>query len=238
MSKSKCMNINIAGFRKTSLIDYPDHIATVIFTQGCNCRCPYCHNPGLIPDEVEKEYMDLEYFQDFLKERQHLLDGVVITGGEPTLQEGIIDFIDDIKSRNMKIKLDTNGSNFQVIAELMERELVDYLAVDFKTTYDKYQELTQNEMIVTQFKKCVSLILNSNINHEFRTTVVPGLHTQADVEEIAETVAGADKYCIQNFRPDFTLDSDLEGRRQFPESKLEQFKEIAAVYVEEVEIRN
>jgi len=140
INSKKKIKMKIAGFRKTGLIDYPDNISAVLFTQGCNCRCIYCHNPELVACEPEgKEYMDLDYFWDFLEEREHLLDGVVISGGEPTLQAGIIDFIDEIKAKNLKVKLDTNGSNFEVIKQLVRKDFVDYWAVDVKASYGKYE---------------------------------------------------------------------------------------------------
>ena len=229
--------IKIAGFRKTSLVDYTDHISTVLFTQGCNCRCPYCHNPGLIPKEPEdQDYMDLDYFWNFLEKRQHLLDGVVITGGEPTLQEGIFDFIQNIKNRGLKVKLDTNGANFQILQKLIKRNYIDYCAVDFKASYQNYEQLT-GKNITKSLKKCVNLVVNDDLDYEFRTTVVPGIHTEVEIKKIAETIKGAEKYCIQNFRPKITLDSDFENKRQFPEEKLEKFKKIAGKFVKNVEIR-
>ena len=232
------MDINIAGFRKTSLIDYPDNISTVLFTQGCNCKCPYCHNPGLVSFEEDKNYMDLEYFWDFVNERQHLLDGVVITGGEPTLQKDIVDFIKNIRNRSMKVKLDTNGSNFKVVEELLEEKLIDYIAMDIKAPFSKYNKVAGNQNIVPDVKKSINLILKSDINYEFRTTVVPGLHKKEDIKNIATSIKEADKYSIQNFRSDITLDSDLAETREFPESKLNKFKKLAGEYVKNVEIKN
>ncbi|MFW6007075.1 MAG: anaerobic ribonucleoside-triphosphate reductase activating protein [Bacillota bacterium] len=232
------LDIKIAGFRKTSLMDYPDNISTVLFTQGCNCRCPYCHNPGLIGQEVEKNYMDLSYFRDFLKERQHLLDGVVITGGEPTLQKDIIPFIKNIKNREMKVKLDTNGSRSDILKKLMQAQLIDYIALDIKAPYNKYKKITGNDNMVSEVKRSVELVLESKIPHEFRTTVVPDLHHKKDISKIADSIRGADKYYIQNFRSEITLDVELQDSREFPETKLEEFKKIAENYLEEVEIRN
>lgn len=230
--------VKIAGFRKTSLIDYPDNISTVLFTQGCNCRCGYCHNPGLIAKTAEKDYMDLKYFWNFLNERGHLLDGVVITGGEPTLQDNLVSFVNEIKNRDMKVKLDTNGSGYKIIRKLIEKKLVDYLAMDIKVPFKKYKNLSNDENIVSNIKKSKDLILGSEIKHEFRTTVVPEMHTKNDIEKIVKSINGADKYYIQNFRPEITLDPEFGKRRKFPESKLKKFKNIAEKYIDIVEIRN
>ena len=239
IQNEKKLKMKIAGFRKTSLIDYPDNISAVLFTQGCNCRCIYCHNPELVTCEPEgKEYMDLDYFWNFLEERGHLLDGVVITGGEPTLQPGIIDFIDKIKTINLKVKLDTNGSNFAVVKQLVRNNFVDYWAVDVKASFGKYEEIVQKGEVVEDVKKSINLIKQSENNHEFRTTVVPGYHDHQELGKIAKIITGAEKYCIQNFRPDITLKEKLQEKRQFPEEKLGEFKGIADKYIGKVVIRN
>ena len=232
--------MKLAGLQKTSVIDFPDQISAVVFTQGCNFYCPYCHNSQLIPLKLPegKELMPESYFFDFLQKRKKLLDGVTITGGEPLLQPDLKEFILKIKQNyDLLIKLDTNGSNAAELKELIEAALIDYLAVDIKFSWSKYKELAP-AVLLSEIKKSVELIINSSLNYEFRTTVVPELHTKEDIKTIAETIAGADKYCIQNFRSDFTLDSSLEKRRQFPESKLKEFKKMAESFVKEVQIRN
>ncbi|MFW5995644.1 MAG: anaerobic ribonucleoside-triphosphate reductase activating protein [Halanaerobiaceae bacterium] len=222
--------MKIAGIRKTSLIDYPGKISTVIFTQGCNFCCPYCHNGELIPAESEeKEYMDSCIFLDFLDERSQLLDGVVITGGEPTLQPDLVEFISRIREKDYQIKLDTNGSSFPVIEELVESDLVDFLAVDIKGApgnYDRYMALDSGPVLAS-VRDTVKLVLESNIEYELRTTVVPGLHDREEIKNIANFISGAEQFVIQNFRPDTTFDSRFEDKTRFPDDVLEDFRQAA-----------
>src|SRR6056297_2670673 len=125
-------NIKISGIQQTSLIDYPDYISTVLFTQGCNMDCAYCHNPELIPKENENEYMNTAYFWEYLDKRSDLIDGVVITGGEPLIQDSIYNFIKDIKKYDLLVKLDTNGTNYHLLEKLIDEDLIDYVAMDIK----------------------------------------------------------------------------------------------------------
>lgn len=222
--------MKIAGIRKTSLIDYPGKISTVIFTQGCNFCCPYCHNGELIPAESEgKEYMDSSIFLDFLEERSQLLDGVVITGGEPTLQPDLVEFISRIREKDYQVKLDTNGSCFPVIEELVESDLVDFLAVDIKGApgnYDRYMTL-DSEPVLASVRDTVKLVLEANIEYELRTTVVPGLHDREEIKNLANFISGAEQFVIQNFRPDTTFDSRFEDKTRFPDDVLEDFRQAA-----------
>jgi pyruvate formate lyase activating enzyme len=230
--------MKIAGLQRTSLIDYPEHIATIVFTQGCNYRCPYCHNSSLIANSSQKSsYLSLEDFWNFIKKRRKLIDGVSITGGEPTLQPGLIDFIKEIKARGLKVKLDTNGSNPDILAELLAANLLDYIAMDIKSSLQSYSAVV-GECNLDKVKKSIELIKSSKIDYEFRTTVVPTLHTEQDFKDIGELIAGAERYYIQNFRPINTLDKGLEELSSFPPDKLNKFKEIVSPYVVKVGIRN
>ena len=175
--------MKISGIIKTTLIDYSGHIATSIFTQGCNFKCPYCHNPDLIfKDSASKEYMALDYFWDFLENRRNFLDGVVITGGEPTLQPDLIEFIEEIKKRNFKVKLDTNGSQPEKISFLINNGLIDYIAMDIKSSIEKYSCYSDESSIGDKVIQSVNLIKQSQIDYEFRTTVVPELHDENDIK--------------------------------------------------------
>ncbi len=231
--------MRLAGLQKTSVIDFPDQISAVVFTQGCNFYCPYCHNSQLIPLKLPdgKELMPEKYFFDFLQKRKKLLDGVTITGGEPLLQQDLKEFMLKIKKDyNLLIKLDTNGSNAAKLKKLIEAELIDYLAVDIKFSWDRYQELAPKGL-VAEIKKTVELIKNSDLNYEFRTTVVPGLHDQNEIEKIAEQIKDTDKYFIQNFRPVNTLSPVLRESRSFAPSELNRFKKMAEKYLKKVQIR-
>jgi pyruvate formate lyase activating enzyme len=230
--------MKIAGVQKTTLIDYPGQIASVIFTQGCNLACPYCHNPELIPKaKAEEDYLSFAQLRDFLHDRQELIDGICITGGEPTLQPELDKICREIKHLDLKVKLDTNGAHPQIIKELIADNLVDYIALDVKAPLNKYDQFN-GAQIADEVETSIELIKQADINYEFRTTVVPGLHTAEDIEEIAQELNGADTYYIQNFKPTNTLDPELKTRSEFPPAKLNKFKELASNYISEVKIRN
>ena len=231
--------MKISGIIKTTLIDYPGHIATSIFTQGCNFKCPYCHNPGLIPAEGgNEEHMALDYFWDFLEERKDFLDGVAITGGEPTLQSDLIEFIEKIKMRDFKVKLDTNGSRPEIIKRLIDDELVDYIAMDIKSSIKKYSDYSDDSSIGDKIIQSVNFIKKSEIDYEFRTTVVPTLHNENDIKEIAEIVSVVDKFTLQNFREERTYNKDYESKLPFTENELQIFKDILKGNVNNIKIKN
>jgi pyruvate formate lyase activating enzyme len=232
--------MRLAGLQKTSVIDFPDQISAVVFTQGCNFQCPYCHNRQLIPFNLSegKELMPESYFFGFLEQRQNLLDGVTITGGEPLLQSDLKDFMLKIKEEHgLLLKLDTNGSNFEKLQKLIEADLIDYLAVDIKFSWASYEQLAPAGLI-SDIKSSVEMIIKSDLNYEFRTTVVPGLHNQEEIKKIAQQIKGAEKYYIQNFRPVNTLAPGLRDQRSFAPSELEQFKLAAEKYLKNVQIRD
>lgn len=231
--------MKLAGLQKTSVIDFPDQITAVVFSQGCNFYCPYCHNSQLIPTEISEtdKLMPLEYFFNFLEQRQNLIDGLTITGGEPLLQEDLKEFILKIKKDyNLLIKLDTNGSNFLKLKELIRADLIDYLAVDIKFSWSNYIKAAPAELI-GEIKKSVEMIINSELDYEFRTTVVPGLHDIHEIAKIAAQIKGADKYFIQNFKAVKTLMPELSQLRSFAPSELARFKLEAEKYLEVVQIR-
>jgi|SRR5690554_6874403 len=231
--------MKISGLQKTSLIDYPGKIVSIIFTQGCNYRCPYCHNSQLIPvNNTNDDYLPQDYLFSFLEERQGLIDGVSITGGEPTIQKDLVDLIVKIKSMDLLVKLDTNGSIPEVIEELINKKIIDYLAMDIKGSLKKYKQIAGKKADKDSIKSSIKLILNSDLSYEFRTTVVPTLHERNDFYEIRELIKGADRYFIQNFRPANTLNPCLLKLNGFPVAKLNEFKNIIKSYVNKIEIRN
>lgn len=228
--------MQIRGWVKTSLIDYPGKIATVLFTSGCNFRCPYCQNSELVlhPESLP-EIDPAEIFQ-LLTRRRGLIDGVVITGGEPTLQKGIENFLRKVKELGLATKLDTNGYRPQVLRELFERGLLDYVAVDIKTSLAKYPLAAGVPVDMRRIEESVRLIMSSGIDHEFRTTVVPGIVASEDVEEIAKLIAGAGKYILQQFRPQVTLDPHFREITPYPAETLLEMAQVAERWID-VEVR-
>lgn len=192
--------MNIKGLQKTTLLDYPEKVACTIFTGGCNLRCPFCHNASIAvrPDEVDC-ISEKEVFR-YLERRHGILDGVCITGGEPLLQGDIIPFIGKIHSLGFSVKLDTNGTMPQKLGEIISAGIVDYIAMDIKNTFAKYPLSVGANIDCTRIAESISLIMNSGLKYEFRTTVVKELHTEEDISKIAEYISGAENYYLQVFK--------------------------------------
>jgi pyruvate formate lyase activating enzyme len=228
--------MQIRGWVRTSLIDYPGRIATVVFTGGCDFRCPYCQNSELVLHPESLPEIDPAEILQFLTRRRGLIDGVVITGGEPTLQKGLEDFLREAKDLGLAIKLDTNGYRPQVLRELLE-ESVDYVAMDVKASPAKYSLAAGVPVDVRRIEESVRLILSSGIDHEFRTTVVPGIVAPEDVEEMVRLIAGAGKYILQQFRPKGTLDPRFREIAPYPAQTLLEMAQAAERWIEEVEVR-
>ena len=190
----------INGFQKLTILDYPGKVACIVFTPGCNFRCPFCHNASLVTHIDKDTYLDIDEVLSYLKKRQGLLDGVVITGGEPLLQDGIEDFIAEIKALGYCVKLDTNGSFPEKLISIVEKGLVDYVAMDIKNTPEKYPATVGLDGFdVSPVLRSVELLKKGSVEHEFRTTLVKGLHTEEDVEKIAEWLGEGEKYFLQKF---------------------------------------
>ncbi|MFP4423891.1 MAG: anaerobic ribonucleoside-triphosphate reductase activating protein [Candidatus Woesearchaeota archaeon] len=188
--------MKIAGYQKTSLQDFPGKIASIIFTQGCNFSCGYCHNADLIPRDAQDLMREGDIF-DHIVQRKHILDGVVITGGEPTIQEGLIDFIRKLRQYGMLVKLDTNGSKPDILKALIEGELVDYVAMDYKFPLEEYKFLTAYSGKGIAESK--DLMISSNVAHEFRITLIEDLFSEERLQTIANELKGARLICLQKF---------------------------------------
>ena len=215
--------MKIPYFQKFSLIDYPGKISAIIFTQGCNFRCPYCHNPELVNPELFTETLEEEAIFSFLRKRKNKLDAVVITGGEPTLQPDLMEFAEKIKEMGYLVKLDTNGSNPELLRKLINRALVDYVAMDVKSQLDEssYCKVTQSPNMLGEVKKSIRILLEGEIKYEFRTTVVPTIHQREDILKLAMELNGADRLRIQNFRPsDTIIDPALKKIKPFPDAEI------------------
>ncbi|MFO7936370.1 MAG: anaerobic ribonucleoside-triphosphate reductase activating protein [Kiritimatiellia bacterium] len=194
--------MKIAGFVPLSLCDYPGHIAAVVFTQGCNFKCPFCHNGHLIPVSASCEnLLDEDALVYLIKERRSRLHGVVLTGGEPILQKDLAGFLLKIKSTGLKTKLDTNGASPQILAALLKEKLVDFVAMDIKAPWHKYKLLAGVECDVAALRKSVELIASSGIEHQFRTTQYHEMLNEADYAEIKNQVPESSPHVWQEYRP-------------------------------------
>lgn len=235
--------MKIKGLQKFTLIDYPQKLACTIFIAGCNFFCPFCHNSELVcPEKIEenREIPEQEIF-DFLKQRKKFLEGVCITGGEPTLNKEIIDFVQKIKKLGYLVKIDTNGSNPKIIESLLKRGLVDYIAMDVKAPKNRYLEITRSsigENVSDLIEQSMVLLRNSDIDFEFRTTIVPELLNKEDILEIAKWIKGSKRYYIQNFIGSKTVDPYFENVKSYPDDYLVEIRNSIAPFFEVCEIRN
>ncbi len=230
--------MNLKGWIRTSLIDFPDHIATVLFTAGCNFRCPMCHNADLVLRPEELPDVPEDEVWAFLDRRAGLVDGVAITGGEPTLQPDLAPFLRRLRERGLAVKLDTNGYRPEVLEVLLREGLVDYVAMDIKGPPEKYPLLAgRNGLDLARVERSIDLLRTSTIRYEFRTTVVPGWLNEEDIEAIAEWISGARRYVLQQFRPLNTLDPTLGSLSPYPMERLEEMARRARGRMEEVIVR-
>jgi pyruvate formate lyase activating enzyme len=192
--------MRIGSLKKSSHIDYPGKVAAVIYTQGCCWRCPYCHNRSLVYPTRFQPAIPVDEVLDLLQLNRKQLDGVVVTGGEPTLQNGLIDFLRSIREMGYSIKLDTNGSSPSVISSLLDEKLVDYIAMDIKGPLRNYARFTGCEVDTGPIELSIELIKQSHLPYEFRTTLVGGLHTQEHINDLAPLMYGVRRYAVQTYR--------------------------------------
>lgn len=203
----------ISGFQPLSLLDYPGIICSIVFTQGCPFRCAYCHNPELIPTQASdtSSVLKEEAVLEQLNRRKHIVEGICITGGEPTVHPDLPDFIKKVKRLGMLIKLDTNGLTPRMIEKLIKERSVDFFAMDLKHTWERYSEVIgiNQKNVINNCRETFHLIQNSSIPHEFRTTVYSGFHKKEDLEEIAGQLQEGEHYALQEIRYEKTLNSGL-----------------------------
>lgn len=198
--------MKIGGFHKNSFVDYPGKISAVVFTSGCNMNCFYCHNKTLCGSENVSNINKHDVL-DYLLKRTKMLDGVVISGGEPTLQNDLEGFIFEIKEMGYKVKLDTNGTNPTIVQNLINKNLIDYIAMDIKAPLDKYNEVCGVDIAVESIEMSMDMIMKSGIDYEFRTTYIPQL-TANDIHDIACRIQGSKKYILQQYRPNSNVNSN------------------------------
>jgi pyruvate formate lyase activating enzyme len=222
---------NLRGFLPTSMLDWPGKICAVIFIGGCNFRCPYCHNPELVEEGDKADMLTWEDIRYYLQQRVGWIDGVSITGGEPTLQSDLHLLCERIKSLGMMVKLDSNGSRPRKLQELLARGQVDFVAMDVKTSPGNYSRAAGRQLDANIVGESIEAILDSGIEHEFRCTVVPGLVNLADLEWIARRVAGSRGLVLQQFNSGKTLDPAYNDKKGFAEEMLLEWADTLSRWV-------
>lgn len=225
----------IKGLQKTTLLDFPGKVACTVFTGGCNFKCPFCHNASLVISPDMSDIIPENEFFSFLNKRRGILDGVCITGGEPLLQNGIEDFIIKIRELGFAVKLDTNGSYPDRLKAILDRGLVDYVAMDIKNQKEKYSLTCGTEVDTEKISLSISLLMNGNIPYEFRTTVVRELHTPQDIGEIGKWICGAERYYLQSFTD--SRDIISEGLSAYTPEEMRQILDFARISVPCAELR-
>ncbi len=228
--------MNIQGIQKLTLLDYPEKMACTIFTGGCNLRCPFCHNAGIVLNPSAEGEFSVEDILAFLKKRQGILDGVVITGGEPLMQKDIDVFIEKIRELGYSVKLDTNGTYPEKLRDLIDRGLVDYVAMDIKASPAGYPPAVGiGGYDISKIAQSVSLLLEGRVDYEFRTTVVREFHSIFDMNALGEFIKGAKRHYLQAFRDSGELIGF--GLSGVDKKEMEEMRKILLGYVEKCELR-
>lgn len=229
--------MKIGALQKFSLIDYPGKVCAIIFTIGCNFRCGYCHNPELVDPKRFPKPMPEKKIISFLQKRKGKLEAISITGGEPTLQPDLISFLEQIKHLDYLVKLDTNGTNPNMLQQAIENKLVDYIAMDIKGPLNRYQEIINIAPNTKAIKKSISLIMNSGIGYEFRTTITKPQISTKDIIEIGKSIKGAKLFALQKFIPTKTNDPAFLGAATYTDQEFSLLQEIANKYVQKCIVR-
>lgn len=230
--------MKIGGIIRFTMVDFPGRLACTVFTIGCNFRCPYCYNKDIVFGTANGE--DIEAFFEWLKRRKGKLDGVAITGGEPTLWSDLLDFISRIKDMGFEVKIDTNGSNPDMLRRIVNSGNVDYIAMDVKAPLvpEEYAKITGGWRDVNSIRRSIQIIMCSNIPYEFRTTIVPRFHDEKSITSIGEVIQGARLWALQGFVPaDTVIDPALRREKAYPPWKIKKLAALAEKYVEKVELR-
>ncbi len=228
--------MRVKGFQGTSLLDFPGRVASLVFTGGCNLSCSFCHNPGLVLDPDQYPDYPLEELFVDLKQRSTFIDGVVVSGGEPTLAAGLEDFLKRIKGLGLQVKLDTNGLLPRVLERFLERGLVDYLAIDLKTAPARYAELYDRPVDIGALMESCRLAIAVAPDYEFRTTCVPGLVDEAELVAIGAQISGARRWVLQQFIPrqEMLGEAPLQA---YPAAEFVRLQRVAEPYAQRVEGR-
>lgn len=228
----------IVGFNRTSLLDWDGRVSALIYLPGCNFRCPFCHNRQLVLAPEEYEEIPFDFIESFVRENSEFLDGIVVTGGEPTIHKDLPELIRRIKGLGMRVKLDTNGSNPEMLEDLIRAGLIDCVAMDLKAPLDqRYDDLAGVHVDLEKLKRSIKAIMESGIEYEFRTTMVPILLKPEDYESMAAFIGTAKKYVLQHFVPKNTLDPNLSVVKPLDEGKVRLIAERCKPYVRKLVIR-
>lgn len=224
--------MKFSGLQKTSLVDFPNRICSVLFTPGCNLRCPFCHNWRIVIDP-KPPFLTEEMVLRILEDRRKYVDAVVITGGEPTIHKELPKFLRKLKEKGFKIKLDTNGLDSHMLEECLP--YVDYVAVDLKTSLSKYRSLGAED--TTQLIRTIDILKMGTVEYEFRTTVVPGFVETSDIHSMTELVKGAKTWALQQFVPGDTLDKELGAVKPYPPETIDRYAETLRTFADQVPLR-
>ncbi len=225
------------GLEKFSLVEWPGKMSAIIFTGGCNFRCPFCHNPELVTELQKTPIYPWEEIEKFLNKKVGWIDAIIITGGEPTLQESLPEILQKIKKMGYLTGIATNGTNPEMLEELIRKNLLDKIAMDIKSSEEKYYLATgTNEVGLEKIKKSINLIINSGIEYDFKVTLAPGIVETSDIEGIGKFIKGAKKVTLQQFRPLKTLDKTFEHKVPYSLDTIKEMKEILGSYVESVSL--
>lgn len=230
--------MKISGIQKLTLLDYPGKVACTLFTAGCNFRCPFCHNAALVlPQQIENAALDEDEILSFLKKRRGVLDGVAITGGEPLLNKDLPELLVKIKALGYKIKLDTNGSSPELLGEIIEKKLVDRVAMDIKNAPEAYgMTAGVQKLDIAPIERSKDMLLHGDMDYEFRTTVVKGIHTKESLLEAAKWIACAKEYYLQQFKDSGNLILP-DGLAAYDEKEMHALADAVREYVPAVQVR-
>lgn len=228
--------MTFGGFTPFTLIDYPGHTAAMVYTIGCNFRCPYCHNPELVDETVEQTFSETEILS-FLEKRRGLVEGLVITGGEPTMHDELLPFLEKVKALGFLVKLDTNGTNPDMVEAAIKSGVVDYFAMDIKAPLADYHKTTGRPTDTAALQRSIDLLMHGGVAYEFRTTVIKSLLSPSDLEQIAQEVKGAKAYYLQKFVPTTILNPQFKRKVTYTDNDFITFQKQAARYVEYCGIR-
>ena len=229
--------MKIVGFQGVSLIDFPGHISTVLFSPGCNFVCPYCQNPDLVDPDKSPQPAPEEEIEQLLLSRKGFIDGVTLSGGEPTIHADLPDFLRWIKGIGLPVKLDTNGYRPSVLQQLIDEDLVAFVAMDIKASPDRYAEAVGRKIDMNRINQSIRILMDSSVDYEFRTTVAPTFVDEQDIREIGQWIAGAKAYRLQQYSNKTTLDPSLTSVKPLPPDHLRKMLQIAQQTLSDVKLR-